>query len=177
MGKFKIGDKVLIKETGNIGIVKGREIINESDNRVKIEYVVKLDDGFSNWNVYNKNELEKVKNDKPKKKINKLVVSTAKGHVVTLAAFTDTYYIDCWNLMRGGCRKGKELRIGYSICNPNDSYDENFGVKLALHRAKNSPFCHLISDFSGEFNKETIEAILQIKAEYIVNNIEHFVKD
>ena len=72
-------------------------------------------------------------------------------------------------------RKGKDLTIGYAIYNPSDEYDPDMGIRIATHRAKTSPFCHLISDFNGEFNKETINTLLKVKGDYIVKNIEHFV--
>ena len=67
------------------------------------------------------------------------------------------------------------MRIGYAIYNPDDEYDNTVGVRIATHRAKKSPFCHLISDFSGEFNTETVDALLRVKADYIVRNIDKFI--
>ena len=67
------------------------------------------------------------------------------------------------------------MSIGYAIYNPNDEYDEDFGIRIATHRAKKKPFCNILSDFSGEFNKETIDALLKVKGEYIANNITDFI--
>ncbi len=180
MSKFKTNDQVIIKATGQIGIIKSCDMIDLGDGRVKVEYIVKIGNGFENWNTYSKNELEKVIPDYEKKPIPTLVVNAPNGYKVTLVALVtnervakdyfdeDGYYTSYW-------RKGKDLRIGYSIYNPDDEYDHTVGVRIATHRAKKSPFCHLISDFSGEFNTETVDALLRVKADYIVRNIDKFI--
>ena len=60
MSKLKTNDKVIVKATGKVGFIKGRDTIDLGDGRVKVEYIVKTGDGFDNWNTYSKNELEKV---------------------------------------------------------------------------------------------------------------------
>lgn len=180
MSKLKIGDKVFVKATGKTGIVKGREVINTGEGKVKIEYVVKTDDGFIHWASYTKNELKKVVQQPKQKELQKLVIEAPKGYKVTLVAILQNHRIikdslDEYGMFYSYVRKGKDLKIGYSIYNPSDEYDEKLGVKIAANRAKKSPFCHLISDFNGEFNKETIEALLKVKGEYIVKNIEKFI--
>lgn len=180
MSKIKINDKVIVKKTGKTGVVKGRDTIALGDGRVKVEYIVKTDEGFENWNTYSKKELEKFLPTNEIKTTPTLVVDAPNGYKVTLVALVtnervlkdafdeDGYYAPYQ-------RKGKDLKIGYAICNPNDKYDYDFGVRVATHRAKKSPFCHLISDFNGEFNKETVDALLHVKADYIVRNIDKFI--
>ena len=51
MSKFKINNKVIIKETGKEGIIKGRDVIELGDGKVKVEYIVKTGNGFDNWGV------------------------------------------------------------------------------------------------------------------------------
>lgn len=180
MSKLKIGDKVIVKVTGEVGVVKSREVIDLSDKRVKVEYIVKTGNGFENWMSYTKNELEKVDNRPENKSIPTLVVDAPNGYKVTLVALVqnetvlkDSYDADGYYAPYA--RKGKDLKIGYSIYNPNDEFDRKIGVRIATHRAKTSPFCHLISDFNGEFNRETIHALLRVKADYIVHNFSNFV--
>ena len=180
MSKIKINDKVIVKATGKTGVVKGREVHDEGNGRVKIEYVVKNGEGFSNWGTYSKNELTKVVRKKDEKANPTIVLDAPNGYKVTLVAVVRNE--DIWKdaFDKDGYyspyrRKGKDFRIGMAIYNPNDTYDYNLGVRIATHRAKTSPFCHLISDFNGEFNKETVEALLNVKGNYIVKNIEHFV--
>jgi len=180
MSKIKINDKVIVKATGKVGVIKGRDTIDLGNGRVKVEYIVKTGDGFENWNIYSKNELEKFLPTNEVKTIPTLVADAPNGYKVTLVALItnervlkdaydeDGYYTPYWG-------KGKDLKIGYAIYNPNDEYDHAFGVRVATHRAKKSPFCHLFSDFNGEFNTETIDALLHVKADYIVHNIDKFI--
>ena len=59
MAKFKVNDRVRIIATGEIGTVKGRDIIPiEGSKRVKIEYIVKIGNGFDNWKSFSKNEIQ-----------------------------------------------------------------------------------------------------------------------
>ena len=175
MSKFKIGDKVFVKSKNELGIVKGREV-QELGSRVVIEYVVKTGEGFQNWDVYDKKELVKVNNSKDNKKPQTLVVDAPNGYKVTLVALCDKENV--WNYKHDFTafyRRGKRLRIGYAIYNPKDEYNEELGLRIAKHRAKKTPFCDIVSGFSGEFNKETIDALLKVKGEYIAANIEKFI--
>ena len=181
MSKFKINDKVIVKENGKVGIIKGREIKELPEGKVRIEYIVKTGEGFDNWNAYLKNELEKVKTIKTEKKLPIFVVDAANGYKVTLAAVVcnKTVWkdsVDEFGMFDTYPRKGKELSIGYAIYNPNDEYDQDLGVRIATHRAKKSPFCHMVSDFNGEFNHKTIMSLLKVKGNYIADNLEHFIK-
>lgn len=181
MSKLKINDKIIVKENGKVGVVKGREIKQLTDGKVKIEYVVKTGEGFDNWKAYRKNELERVNPIKTEKKLPTLVVDAANGYKVTLVAIVrnQTVWkdnIDEYGMFDTYPRKGKDLSIGYAIYNPNDEYDPDFGIRIATHRAKKRPFCHMVSDFNGEFNHETIMSLLKVKGIYIANNLEHFIQ-
>jgi hypothetical protein len=176
MSKLKIGDKVIVKSTNKVGIIKGREVHEMENNRIAIEYVVKTGEGFQNWNTYGKKELVKVNTNNNVKKTPSLVVDAPNGYKVTLVALTSRE--DVWNSVDdvfGFYRKGKRLRIGYAIYNPNDKYDEERGLRIAKHRAKKTPFCDIISGFSGEFNTETIESLLSVKGKYIAKNLDEFI--
>lgn len=183
MSKFKINDNVVVKATNVIGTIKGREVINFGDGKVRVEYVVKLGDGFSNWKSFTKKELLKAKpiGDKivpPPYAI----VDAPNGYKVTLVALVKKQEIMKVYLNENDeydpyVREGKELSIGYAIYNPADEYNMDYGIKVAGHRAKTAPFCHLVSDFSGEFNEDTITALLNVKAKYIVENFDRFVQN
>src|SRR5574344_1172827 len=86
MSKIKINDKVIVKATGKTGIVKGREVHDEGNGHVKIEYVVKTGEGFSNWGTYSKNELTKVVRKKDEKVNPTIVLDAPNGYKVTLVA-------------------------------------------------------------------------------------------
>jgi hypothetical protein len=181
MSKLKINDKVIIKSTGAVGFVKGREVKETGNNRIEVEYVVKTDEGFNNWKAFKKNELEKVVPSKTKKAVPTLIVDAANGYKITLVAIirNETVWKDSFDIdgnYHPYSRKGKDLTIGYAIYNPNDSYDPDLGIRIATHRAKTAPFCHLISDFNGEFNADTVKALLAVKGDYIAKNIDKFVK-
>ena len=180
MSKLKIGDKVLVKNNEKIGIIKGRELKELPNGKVEIEYVVKTGEGFDNWAAYNKHELKKVKSDKIEKHIPTLIIDADNGYKITLVGIVrnETVWkdsVDDMGFFNTYARKGKNLSIGYSIYNPNDKYDEDFGKRIAIHRAKKKPFCHMVSDFNGEFNHQTIMALLEVKGKYIANNLEHFI--
>ena len=180
MSKLKINDKVIVKESGKTGVVKGRDVVELPDGKVRVEYIVKTGNGFENWGTFKKNELEKILAVKTEKAVPTLVIDAPNGYKITLVAIVRNERIWKDAFDKDGyyspyARKGKDLTIGYAIYNPNDIYDPDMGIRIATHRAKTSPFCHLISDFNGEFNKETVEALLNVKGNYIVKNIEHFV--
>lgn len=180
MSKLNVNDKVIVKETGKVGVIKGRDIVTLPNNKIRVEYVVKTGEGFTNWDVYKKHELEKVKPVKKQKVLPSIVVDGPDGYKVTLVALVkrENVWKDAFDkdgFYAPYFRKGKDLSIGYAIYNPSDVYSPEIGIKIATHRAKRSPFCHLVSDFGGEFNKETINAILKCKGEYIVKNLKDFI--
>ena len=50
MSKFNVGEEVIVKSSGKVGVIKSREVIHKDDtNRTEITYVVKLGEGFENW--------------------------------------------------------------------------------------------------------------------------------
>lgn len=68
------------------------------------------------------------------------------------------------------------MEIGFSIYNGIDNYKHAFGVKYALHRIKTRPFCRMESNFNGEFNNETVLAIMDAKANYIISHWSEFYR-
>lgn len=181
MSKLKIGDNVIVKETGNVGVVKGREIIPTEGLKNRIEYVVRTGNGFENWKAYSKNELEKLPVKEPSKKVYpKLVIETEGGYKVTVVALIDSKenidYIYEDEDFLPICSRTYRLRIGYSIYNPCDDYDEAIGERIALHRAKTDWFSCIHTRSKAEFTKETVSALLYTKGRYIADNIKKFVE-
>lgn len=171
--KFKINDRVRVIATGESGVVKGREILPvEGSKRVNIEYIVKVGDGFSNWKTFSKKELESVRKEEEEPRVYTKVYDVVDGYKITL--FAKVYNHKGENDFFS--YSYRELKIGYSIYNPDDEYNEQIGVKIARKRSRLSPFCRLTSDFNGEFNKETVEAIMDVKATYIKNHFDKFIQ-
>lgn len=69
----------------------------------------------------------------------------------------------------------KGIRLGVSICNPTDEFDEKIGALKATARAKNAPFSLFASD-KGQINTTVVRALLEQEAEYLKNNPEKYIK-
>lgn len=165
MAKFKVNDRVRIIATGEIGTVKGRDIIPiEGSKHVKIEYIVKMGNGFDNWKSFSKNEIQSMKKEKKEPRVYTKVYDVVDGFKITMYGKVDASF-------------GTEryLRIGYAIYNPEDEYNETYGIRIARKRSRTRPFCLMCSNFNGEFNAATVEAIMDVKADYIKNNFDKFI--
>ena len=68
----------------------------------------------------------------------------------------------------------KVLRLGVSICNPIDAFDEKVGMRKAVARAHNSRPV-LYSSNSGAINTGVVKALLTQEAQYLKNNPENFI--
>ena len=67
------------------------------------------------------------------------------------------------------------LKIGVSICNPDDKYDENLGVIKAVGRAiKSNPVLYTLH--SGQLGDKLIHTFLAQEVEYIKKNPEKYIK-
>ena len=193
---FKIGTKVRVKETGETGIVKGREkITNSNDERVKIEYVVKLGEGVENWKSFSRKEIEKFTNEDFETETNYPQIITSQHfynkQMVVMVGIVDKVKIDTYEKKiaqwddeydSGECDvyvkkqfKGKSLSIGWAIQHQDDEFNEFVGKKIAIRRAKECPISVLYSAFNGEFNTDMVEEVLHNKADYIFNNFEKFI--
>lgn len=64
------------------------------------------------------------------------------------------------------------LQIGYSICNPKDTYNENLAIKIAESRAEVSLF---ICD-TGIIDDGVVSKILSNKANYIIKHLDKYIK-
>lgn len=66
------------------------------------------------------------------------------------------------------------LCLGVSICNPDDTFDEKFGVLKAVGRAyKGIPI--IFSQFSGQLGDNVVKAILEQECEYIQHHPEKYI--
>ena len=70
----------------------------------------------------------------------------------------------------------RTLRYAYAICNPEDKFDEQEGIKIATKRTKTNPLGELKTHFITSLCKDQIEHILQGELKYIINNIDKFIE-
>ncbi len=79
------------------------------------------------------------------------------------------YYDECpYDITKG-------LKIGISICNPDDEYDEELGEQKAIKKAMKSDFA-IVTPNSGLISTPMVQAILHKEAEYLKNNPEKYIK-
>lgn len=190
MSKIKIGNQVRIKATGGLGTVMGREERKLPDNKISVEYVVKTGDGFENYNVFLRHQIEKVKPVEETNvntvypKIYNLEHKCNDGRTLILTGVVDTYYDNVGDfesyrtsrLIEIMKVKRKALLVGYAICHPDDINDKEVGSKIALKRAYKKPISIMYSPFTGEFREDLVTAILQVKAKFIEENIDRFLE-
>lgn len=68
----------------------------------------------------------------------------------------------------------KVIRLGISICNPTDTFDEKVGVLKAAARAHDAKPA-LYASNPGVINTKVVKALLEQEAEYLKNNPENFI--
>lgn len=69
----------------------------------------------------------------------------------------------------------KGIRIGVSICNPEDEFVEKVGVLKAVARARNDQPVLYVTD-PGYINKTLVEAFLKQEAEYLKSNPDTYIE-
>lgn len=69
----------------------------------------------------------------------------------------------------------KGIRLGVSICNPEDQFVEKVGVLKAVARARNSETVLYVTD-PGYINKTLVEAFLKQEAEYLKANPDVYIQ-
>lgn len=69
----------------------------------------------------------------------------------------------------------KGIRIGVSICNPEDQFSEKVGVLKAVARARNSVPVLYVTE-AGYINKTLVEAFLKQEAEYLKSNPDVYIQ-
>lgn len=66
----------------------------------------------------------------------------------------------------------KGLKLGFSICNPSDEFDEKLGTTIAVGRARKSAEYALLASEPGFINTQLVRAFLAQEAEYFKHNPE-----
>lgn len=66
----------------------------------------------------------------------------------------------------------KGLKIGFAICNPNDEFNEDLGLKIAIGRARKNQTYALYATELGYINTKIVKAFLEQEAEYFKRNPE-----
>lgn len=69
----------------------------------------------------------------------------------------------------------KNLRIGISICNPVDKFNESIGKAKAIARARMSDPVLFVKN-AGLINSKVVRALLEQESEYLKNNPELLIK-
>lgn len=92
----------------------------------------------------------------------------------TISPYVDvTYECEHGTRMMGTVAKG--IRIGISICNPEDKFDEEKGALKALARARKAEIALYASE-EGYINTPLVRAFLKQEAEYLKNNPDKYIK-
>lgn len=172
--KYRINEKIIVKATGNVGIIKSKDTIKLDGKHVDIQYIVKEGNGINNWHAYNKTEIEPIAQTVNYPKYLYRIYDIDDRKLTLCAVVSKAYKIDRNDNFTN---KAKSLDIGYSICHPSDKYNEELGKKIARKRTKTLPFCNLYSLFGGEFNNDFVYSIMDAKARFIHENINKFINN
>lgn len=65
------------------------------------------------------------------------------------------------------CDAIKGVKLGFSICNPEDTFNEELGKAIAIGRARKNRIPALIATSKGYINSTLIDAFLRQEAEYL----------
>ena len=166
--KLKVGESVRVNETGEYGVIKGREIVPTDSKRIEIQYIVKTGEGINKWKAYSKKELSpivKTNTEVYPKVYTNMFIDDKTDRELMLVAIVGKNYVD-----------HKVLRMGYALRHPHDESNTKMALKIAKHRAIERPICILESHYKGEFNEDTVNSLMSAKARYIFTHLENFVK-
>lgn len=105
-----------------------------------------------------------------------------KTHWFVIAAVSEDLIKDCPMVVTQAGLLTKELgivekgvKLGISICNPEDEFSEKVGALKAIGRARNSEFV-LYSSNKGCINSEVVRAFLRQEANYLKSHPEVYIK-
>ena len=182
MAKIKMNDRVKVIDNSKTGKVV--DIKTEKDGQHVIKSFGVLLDDFKTVHYYSKKALVPLtKKKKPEERVYpKQYVYTGVaegGRKITVVGLVDKFpRSEAIATLQGFYIqnvKMKELRIGYSICHPDDltEYSHDKGVKIAKRRCYERPMTILESMYLGEFREDLVFAILMTKFEYIKQSIEN----
>lgn len=74
------------------------------------------------------------------------------------------------------CEVVKGLKLGFSICNPTDTFNEEMGITIAVGRARKNAEYALVASSHGYINTKLVQAFLEQEAEYFKHNPEYQIK-
>lgn len=183
MGKLKVGDKVIVKGSGEKCLVVSRDYVkNEEKGTSSLVYMLRNE----NEPVYHssvRSGLVKIKNETQSPKTSEKTYtyySLGKDkRVIMLTGVVNKIKKPQIAAAENGVEiinsKVKSLSVGYSICHSSDVFDENTGKQLAVRRAKSKPIAYLETPFTGDFRADFVGDILKSKWNFINNNIEKFI--
>lgn len=66
----------------------------------------------------------------------------------------------------------KGLKLGFAICNPSDTFNEQLGITIAVGRARKNASYALYATEAGFINTKLVHAFLEQEAEYFKHNPE-----
>ena len=191
-----------VRETGEKGKVVFRKV-EKDGNAIIVKYQVRIGDWNGRREWYQRKDLEHVRsgfiNDVEKNvyvypKEYFTTRDLGDGRHVVVLGIVDTYYDDF--ISEQGTRldvytrksqkvsdallffkhhiKKKRLRIAWAISHPEDEFNLDTGIDIARKRCRRRPMSVLESEFVGEFREDLVTAVLDVKANFIANNIEKF---
>lgn len=67
----------------------------------------------------------------------------------------------------------KGLKLGFAICNPIDTFNEQLGKTIAIGRARKNAEYALLASQLGYINTKLVRAFLEQEAEYFKSNPEY----
>ena len=118
--KLKVGESVRVNETGEYGVIKGREIVPTDSKRIEIQYIVKTGEGINKWKAYSKKELSpivKTNTEVYPKVYTNTFFDDKTNRELMLVAIVGKNYVD-----------HKVLCMGYALRHPHDESN----TKMAL---------------------------------------------
>lgn len=166
--KLKVGEPVRVNATGEHGVIKGREVVPMEGKKIEIQYIVKTGEGIDKWKAYSKKELTplaKTNTEVYPKVYSKTFVDDKTKRELTLVSIVNKNYLDF-----------KTFCMGHALRHPNDESNIKMAVKIAKHRALERPICDMTSFYKGEFNEDTVNSLMEVKAQYVFNHLDNFLK-
>ena len=191
--RYKVGDEVFIHAKSAYGVIIDRNVVySEKDGRpfIEINYLVKPE-GAKNFNDYmfcGRKDIMKEEHTEvvPDSRENWTTVELGDGFSAIVYSYLSNgpRFISsfgtmvCGGTYKTGCMDDsvkKILKISYAICSKDDAYDVKEGLKICRSRVVKNPMCIMFSEFDGDFDAKTVDAIIHAKADYIRTHRNRFV--
>ena len=117
------------------------------------------------WNISSNSRMKKDKHPR----IYSTFGETVDGRKITVVGLIKDFVVDGFLLYTS-------LNIGYSICSPEDVFNEDIGISIAKKRAETEPISIVSSRGKYDLSNDTIMDILDSKVKYVSENIEKIIK-